>query len=90
MIDIPRNPARKTGRTTRDVTRCLIATASGKRVVYVVHNYAMTQHVRNLARAICGDEGVPKTFDVVSAQSNKYAGIRLDRVIYDHVARGEE
>lgn len=85
-----RNPARRTGRTTRDVTRCLIAAASGKRVVYVVHHHAMVGYVRNLARQICGDVDLPKTFDVVSSASYKYAGIRLDRVIYDHVARGEE
>jgi reverse gyrase len=83
------DPARGTGRTTRAVTLCLLAAASGKRVVYVVPNRDMVSAVKARARDLCGDVGVPPTFDVITPDSRKYTGVKLDRVAYDHY-RGTE
>jgi hypothetical protein len=67
---------RGTGRTTRLVARALYKAATGKRVVFVVYNRAMVDHVRWIASAIC--EGAPPpTFDITTFQSIatlRYAG----------------
>jgi hypothetical protein len=84
------NPARRTGRTTRELTRALLVAATGRRVVYVVHNHSMKWYAEDMARMICGHTRVPSTFEVVSAAvyERRRIGAEDLHVAFDHVAAG--
>lgn len=79
---------RGTGRTTRSVARALIAAATGKRVVYVVHNLHMRSYVENLAYSLTPDVDTLTRMHVISREQWRNGcfmrALDITGVYFDH------